>query len=34
MKLRVVSLVLCLLFLGLFAFGQVGNGTITGTITD
>jgi hypothetical protein len=34
MKLRAVSLVFCLLFVALFAFGQVGNGTITGTITD
>jgi Carboxypeptidase regulatory-like domain/TonB dependent receptor len=34
MKLRVVSLVLCLLFVAMFAFGQVGNGTITGTVTD
>jgi hypothetical protein len=25
---------LCLLFTGLWAFGQVGNGTITGTVTD
>ena len=34
MKLRAVALVLCLLFVGLLAFGQVGNGTITGTVTD
>ena len=31
---RVVTLTLCLLFAGLLAFGQVGNGTITGTVTD
>ena len=31
---RVVTLTLCLLFVGLFAFGQVGNGTITGVVTD
>ncbi len=34
MKLRAVSLVFCLLFAALFAFGQVGNGTITGTVSD
>ena len=34
MKRRVYSLVVCLLFVGLLAFGQVGNGTITGTVTD
>ncbi len=31
---RVVTLTLCLLFAGLLAFGQVGNGSITGTVTD
>src|ERR1700685_3673687 len=34
MQTRVVALTLVLLFTGLWAFGQVGNGTITGTITD
>ena len=34
MKLRAVSIVFCLLFVALFAFGQIGNGTITGTVTD
>ncbi len=34
MQIRAVALMLCLLFAGAFAFGQVGNGTITGTITD
>jgi hypothetical protein len=31
---RVVTLALCLLFAGLLAFGQVGNGSITGIVTD
>ncbi|HEY1754142.1 MAG TPA: carboxypeptidase-like regulatory domain-containing protein [Bryobacteraceae bacterium] len=34
MKIRAVALLFCLLFTGLAAFGQVGNGTITGTVTD
>jgi hypothetical protein len=34
MKIRVVALVFCLLFAGLLAFGQVGNGTLTGLVTD
>ncbi len=34
MRMRVVALTLCLLFAGLLVFGQVGNGTLTGTITD
>src|ERR1700675_1145179 len=34
MQTKVVSLALCMLFFGLLAFGQVGNGTITGTVTD
>ena len=34
MQIRAVALMLCLLFAGALAFGQVGNGTITGTITD
>jgi len=29
-----VKIALCLMFVGLIAFGQVGNGTITGTVTD
>ena len=31
---RAVTLTLCLLFAGLFAFGQVGNGSFTGVVTD
>ena len=31
---RTATLMLCLLFVSLLAFGQVGNGTITGTVTD
>jgi len=31
---RAVTLTLCLLFAGLFAFGQVGNGSFTGLVTD
>ncbi len=34
MRNRVVALMLCLLFTGLWAFGQVGNGSITGVVTD
>ncbi len=34
MKTRAAVLALCLLFTALLAFGQVGNGTITGTVTD
>jgi hypothetical protein len=34
MRIRVVSLALCLLLAGLGAFGQVGSGTITGIVTD
>src|SRR5580700_5688242 len=34
MRLRVLSLTLSLLFVSLLAFGQVGNGTITGVVTD
>jgi len=35
MQTRVVAaLTLCLLFTGVLAFGQVGNGSITGTVTD
>src|SRR5579863_44488 len=34
MRQRVLCLTLCLLFAGLFAFGQVGNGIITGVVTD
>jgi Carboxypeptidase regulatory-like domain len=34
MQTRVIALALCLLFAALLAFGQVGNGTITGTVTD
>src|SRR5580658_6587657 len=31
---RVLGVVVCLLLVGLTAFGQAGTGTITGTITD
>ncbi len=34
MKPKVVSSVFCFLLVGLIAWGQVGNGTVTGTITD
>src|ERR1700733_708017 len=34
MLFRVASLAVCLLFAALLAFGQVGNGTITGVVTD
>jgi hypothetical protein len=34
MQKKSAILALCLLFSGLLAFGQVGNGTITGTVTD
>jgi hypothetical protein len=34
MQTRAVALTLCLLFITLLAFGQVGNGTITGTVSD
>jgi hypothetical protein len=34
MQIKVVALTLCLLFTSLLAFGQVGNGSITGTVTD
>jgi len=33
MKSRVLALTLCVLFAALSAFAQVGNGTITGTVT-
>ncbi len=34
MKSRFIALTLCLLFSSLWAFAQVGNGTITGSVTD
>ncbi|HEY1759178.1 MAG TPA: carboxypeptidase-like regulatory domain-containing protein [Bryobacteraceae bacterium] len=34
MKIQTLRLALCSLFIGVLAFGQVGNGTITGTVTD
>ena len=34
MKTRAAVFALCLLFTALLAFGQVGNGTITGVVTD
>jgi hypothetical protein len=34
MRMRTLSLTICLFFLGLLAFGQVGNSSITGTVTD
>ncbi|HEY1754141.1 MAG TPA: TonB-dependent receptor [Bryobacteraceae bacterium] len=34
MQMRVVAVTACLLFASLLAFGQVGNGTITGTVID
>ena len=34
MQRRTLSLTLSLLFVSLLAFGQVGNGTITGVVTD
>ncbi len=34
MKLRIAAFAFCLSLAGLTAFGQVGNGTITGTVTD
>ena len=34
MRVRALSLILCLFFAGALAYGQVGNGAITGLVTD